>query len=81
MDPRDVYQTSLNTRYASSDMVKLFSERTRINTWRQLWLWLAEAEADLGLNVSKEAIQQMQDHLVISNDEFNIASEEEKRVR
>lgn len=80
-DPRDAYQTSLNSRYASKDMVKLFSQRTRINTWRQLWVWLAEAESELGLNVSQEAIQQMKDHVEIQNDELLIAAEEEKRVR
>lgn len=80
-NPRDSYQTSLNSRYASKDMVQLFSQRTRINTWRQLWVWLAEAEAELGLNVGQDALDQMRDHIEITDEEFVIAAEEEKRVR
>ena len=77
----DVYQTPLNGRYASDSMKQLFSARTRINTWRQLWVWLAEAEAELGLSISSEAIQQLRDHVDIKDDEFKIAAEEEKKVR
>ena len=81
MSSLDVYQTPLNSRYASPEMVKLFSTRNRISTWRQLWVWLAEAEAELGLNVTGEAIDQLRQHIQITDDEFKIATEEEKRVR
>lgn len=36
----------------------------RFHTWRKLWLNLAIAEKELGLPVSDEAIQEMQDNLV-----------------
>ena len=32
-------------RYAGKTMLRLFSERHRIRTWRQLWIWLAEERA------------------------------------
>ncbi|OCK81800.1 putative adenylosuccinate lyase Ade13 [Lepidopterella palustris CBS 459.81] len=81
MSPNDVYQDPLNSRYASHEMKYLFSPRNRFSTWRQLWLWLAQSEKELGLDISDEAIQQMQAHQVIQDEEFPIAAEEEKKRR
>ncbi|KAE8384948.1 Cullin repeat-like-containing domain protein [Aspergillus alliaceus] len=53
----------------------------RFSTWRQLWLWLAESEKELGLSISDEAIEQMKAHLTIQDEEFMVAAEEEKRRR
>ncbi|KAE8350096.1 Cullin repeat-like-containing domain protein [Aspergillus coremiiformis] len=53
----------------------------RFSTWRQLWLWLAESEKELGLSISDEAIEQMKAHLTIQDEEFKVAAEEEKRRR
>ena len=48
------------------------------DTWRQLWIWLAESEKELGLpGISDEAIEQMKAHQVIQDDEFEVAAEEE----
>lgn len=49
MSNYDAYQTPLAGRYASKEMLGLFSARSRTGTWRQLWTWLAEAEKDLGI--------------------------------
>ncbi|KAL9050578.1 MAG: hypothetical protein Q9162_006536 [Coniocarpon cinnabarinum] len=81
MSALDTYQTPLGSRYASRQMLEIFSARRRINTWRQLWIWLAEAEAELGLSITPEAIQQLRQRVSITDDEFNVAREEEKRVR
>ncbi|OMP83758.1 Adenylosuccinate lyase [Diplodia seriata] len=62
-------------------MKELFSPRTRFTTWRKLWLALAEAEKELGLDISDDAIEQMRAHLVIQDEEFPTAAEEEKRRR
>lgn len=62
-------------------MLKLFSPRTRASTWRQLWVWLAEAGKELGLNISDEAIAQMQAHVTVTDADFEIAAIEEKRRR
>ncbi|KAJ5363561.1 Exocyst complex protein exo70 [Penicillium cataractarum] len=77
----DVYQTPLNSRYASTEMKYLFSPRMRFSTWRQLWIWLAESQKELGLPITDEAIEQMKAHATIQDDEFKVAAEEEKRRR
>lgn len=40
----DSYCSPLASRYASPEMCFMFSDRCKFRTWRQLWLWLAEAE-------------------------------------
>ncbi|KAB2581108.1 putative adenylosuccinate lyase protein [Lasiodiplodia theobromae] len=81
MTEYSIYQTPLNSRYASEPMKQLFSPRTRFTTWRKLWLSLAEAEKELGLDISDQAIEQMRANLVIKDEEFPTAAEEEKRRR
>ncbi|KAF8561080.1 hypothetical protein P879_08531 [Paragonimus westermani] len=48
----DTYRNPLITRYASNEMIKNFSERRKFVLWRQLWIWLAEAQQELGCDVS-----------------------------
>jgi adenylosuccinate lyase len=66
-------------RYASADMAELFSPRRKFETWRLLWLWLAEEEKRLGLPISPEAIEQMRTHL--SGVDFAAAAGGEERTR
>ena len=62
-------------------MKKLFSPRHRANTWRELWLWLAEAEKEVGLTqITSEALGAIRSNLEVSNEAFNVIAEEE-RVR
>ncbi|KAL5611513.1 hypothetical protein BROUX41_000893 [Berkeleyomyces rouxiae] len=77
----DSYETPLGARYASKEMMELFSARTRVSTWRQLWVWLAEAEKELGLEFTDEQIQQLRDNVNITDEGFKVAAEEEKRRR
>ena len=58
-DVLDRYVHPLTDRYASREMVRVFSPRYRFETWRRLWVALAEAEREMGLPVSEEAIQEM----------------------
>lgn len=74
-----VYQNPLTERYASGEMSRIFSAQQKHATWRRLWLALAEAEAELGIPVPPEAIQQMKDHL--DNIDFGRAAELEQRFR
>ncbi|KAG8625887.1 hypothetical protein KVT40_006288 [Elsinoe batatas] len=77
----DTFRHPLELRYASNEMKKLFSPKERVTTWRRLWIWLIEAQKELGLPVSDEAIKQMKDHEIVADEEFPVAAEEEARRR
>ena len=63
-------------------MKRIFTPRERASTWRKLWLWLAEAEKELGVTqISNEAIDAMRANLVMSDEAFHVAAEEERRRR
>jgi adenylosuccinate lyase len=66
-------------RYASRDMSWLFSPQHKFQTWRRLWVALAEAEAEVGLAISQEQIDELREHIEDIN--FAVAEEQEKRLR
>ncbi|KAI5465930.1 L-Aspartase-like protein [Mariannaea sp. PMI_226] len=77
--PYDVYQTSLTSRYCSAEMTQLFSQRSRHSIWRKLWLGLAEAEHELGIDViTPQALDEMRVHLTVTDEDFEAARIEEK---
>ncbi len=41
-----VYKNPLETRYASKEMLELFSEETKFLCWRDCWIALAQAEKE-----------------------------------
>ena len=55
----DQYRSPLVARYASPEMVRLWSPLRRAMLWRRLWVALAEAQAELGLPISQEQLDQM----------------------
>ena len=76
---RNMYESPLNSRYASKEMSCLFSQEYKFRTWRKLWIALAEAEKELGLNIADEQIAQMKEFRDDIN--YEIAEEREKLVR
>lgn len=54
-----IYQNPLETRYASQEMLEIFSEETKFLTWRDCWIALAEAEKELGLPITEEQIEDL----------------------
>lgn len=60
------------------EMKTVFSARTRGTTWRKLWLWLAEAERELGLPISEVGLEQMRTHLTMTDSCLAAAAQEEK---
>ncbi|KJK79287.1 hypothetical protein H634G_05527 [Metarhizium anisopliae BRIP 53293] len=77
--PYDTYQTSLTTRYCSPEMARLFGQRSRHSQWRRLWLLLAESERELGIQtITTEALEQMKQHLEVTDQDFEVARTEEK---
>ncbi len=76
---RDEYENPLNTRYASREMKFLFSPQYKFETWRKLWIILAESEMELGLPITREQIDELKAHAKDIN--FDVAEAEEKRRR
>jgi adenylosuccinate lyase len=60
-------------------MLELWSPRTRYGLWRRLWLALAEAEKELGVEIPDDAIAQMRDHL--DDIDFDAVAAYERRFR
>lgn len=75
----DTYESPLNSRYASKEMQYIFSPDKKFSTWRKLWIALAEAEKELGLNITDEQINEMKEHIYDIN--YDVAKAREKEVR
>lgn len=75
----DRYTSPLSERYASKEMQYLFSQDMKFKTWRKLWIALAEAEHELGLNITQEQIDELKEHQDDIN--YEVAKEREKLVR
>ena len=76
---RNGYVSPLSTRYASKAMQYLFSENNKFRTWRRLWIALATAERELGLDISQEQIDELTAHAEDIN--YDEAEAREKLVR
>jgi len=74
----DTYQNPLTQRYASREMQQIFSPETKFRTWRRLWIALAEAEKELGLNISQEQIEEMRANQ--DNINYEVAARREAEV-
>jgi adenylosuccinate lyase len=75
----EFYENPLIRRYASPEMSRLWGEQKKFRTWRQLWVWLAEAEAELGLPISAAQIDELRRN--IENIDFAAAGKYERRLR
>ncbi|MGN0492770.1 MAG: lyase family protein, partial [Acutalibacteraceae bacterium] len=78
-DNKDIYISPFSTRYASKEMQQVFSENFKFRTWRRLWIALARAEKQLGLDITDEQITEMEAHKDDIN--YEVAEEREKQVR
>src|SRR5436190_974490 len=79
MTAHDRYSSPLSERYASRAMLELWSPRMRHGLWRRIWLALAEAEQQLGVDIPDDAITQMREH--VDNIDFEVAATYERRFR
>lgn len=73
------YETPLGERYASKEMLYLFSPEKKFKTWRKLWIALAEAEKELGIDIKEEQIAEMKKFAEDIN--YDVAKAKEKEVR
>ncbi len=76
---RDRWENPLAARYASTEMTRLWSDNHRYSLWRQVWLALAESEAELGLAITPQQLAEMRGHL--DTIDFAKAADYEKRMR
>ena len=68
--PTNTYESPLSSRYASPEMLYIFSADKKFTTWRRLWIALARAEMELGLPITQAQIDEMEAH----KDEINYAA-------
>ena len=73
------YETPLSSRYASRYMLELFSADTRYQTWRRLWVALAQAERELGLPITEDQVEELKAHL--TDIDYDCVRRREKEVR
>ena len=79
MADRTGYTSPLPTRYSSNEMQYVFSEEFKFRTWRRLWISLAKAEKQLGLDITDEQIAELEAHADDIN--FEVAEARERIVR
>ncbi|CAJ0567869.1 unnamed protein product, partial [Mesorhabditis spiculigera] len=79
--PEESYTSVLVTRYCrSSPLLKTFSEKNKTILWRQLWIWLAEAELELGLKqITQEAVDELKANR--DNIDWPLVRAEERRLK
>ena len=77
--PNNTYNTPFNSRYASKEMQYIYSPDFKFKTWRKLWIALAEAEKELGLDITQEQIDELKAHAEDIN--YEAAAAYEKQFR
>lgn len=75
----NIYSNPLVERYSSKEMLENFSPDKKFSTWRKLWVALAEAEKELGLNITDEQIEEMKAN--IYNIDYELAAKKEAEFR
>ncbi|HIJ64662.1 MAG TPA: adenylosuccinate lyase, partial [Candidatus Hydrogenedentes bacterium] len=73
------YVSPLVERFATKEMVQLWSPQRKFATWRRCWLALAEAEQELGLPITDEQLDEMRTH--IDDIDFEAARKFEHETR
>lgn len=76
---KDIYENPLCGRYAGREMQRIFSPDHKFQTWRKLWVALAESQRELGLEITQEQIDELKEH--IADIDYAKAAEYEKRLR
>lgn len=73
------YQNPLIARYASGEMSRLWSPQVRHVTWRRLWVALAEAQRELGLEITAEQVEQLAE--AVEDIDFEVVDAYERELR
>ncbi|NRA58535.1 MAG: adenylosuccinate lyase [Phycisphaerales bacterium] len=87
-NPNDTYTSPLASRNASPEMLRIWSPRHKFNTWRRIWLAVAEAQHEVTKGwdtplVSQEQVDELRAVVErgITDEELARASEIERDLR
>ncbi len=78
-DIRATYRSPFVTRWAGRKMLENWSDLRKFRTWRRLWIALAEAQSELGLDISSEQIEELKKHA--DDIPFERVAEIEREIR
>jgi len=81
MSKYDTYTSPLAERNASLEMLRLWSPRHKFQTWRRIWLTVAEAQHELGLPVTKEQVEELRATLDVTDADIELANKYEHELR
>jgi adenylosuccinate lyase len=73
------YVSPLVERFATKEMASLWSAQKKFSTWRRCWVALAEAEQELGLNITDAQITELRAH--VDDVDFEKARTYEEKTR
>ncbi len=73
------YQTPFQDRYASEEMLHLFSREFKYTTWRRLWVALAKGQKSLGMCIEDSQIACMEK--AVADIDFDRVGELERQTR
>ncbi len=79
--PYDAYSSPLSGRYASKQMQQVWSPRHKFQTWRRIWLAVAEAQHELGLPVTAEQVEELRANLDVTDEDMAAAERYEAELR
>ncbi len=79
IDDNEAYVSPLATRYASPEMARVFGSDWKYGLWRRLWVALAEAQKELGLDITQEQVDELK--AAVDDIDYAVVSDEEQRTR
>ncbi|RNC82682.1 MAG: adenylosuccinate lyase [Phycisphaera sp.] len=84
--PNDTYTSPLAARNASPEMCRIWSPRHKFQTWRRIWLAVAEAQHEVTKDwdkplVSMEQIEELRANLDVTDEDLKLAAKYEAELR
>ncbi len=84
--PHDTYTSPLAARNASPEMCRIWSPRHKFQTWRKIWLAVAEAQYEVTKDwdkplVTMEQIEELRANLEVTDEDLALAAKYESELR
>lgn len=84
--PHDTYTSPLAARNASPEMCRIWSPRHKFQTWRKIWLAVAEAQYEVTKGwdkplVTMEQIEELRANLEVTDEDLALAAKYEAELR